>query len=352
MSFQFGIRSIRSVLLILALILVATVPETAAQSCFIERGRTQMVNITKVAVSGRLVTSLQRGGWDTRPSVRVARIGPQGTIEVGSWKPVWNVADIALEAATAFVAADGGLFALDLSDPFNPTELSFIDLMDTQHLASDSNRAFIATTGVGGNGWFDVVDISNPAAMERIGGIYWPRPDPAKYAIDARGDTVVIADQYGILVLDVDDALNPIEVGRWSHAEARDVTLVGEHHAVATFAAWAHSGEFGITVIDLSDPGNPSPVGSWSAPSEVLSLAEYGGAVVAGTKADGVFLIGIEDPANPKQIDHLQELGMGAEDLATAWPSIAASNVEVGTSVLGLHRTCQPPRRPSSRVGP
>ncbi len=352
MSFHFQIRSIRLAFLIFAPLLMAIVPETAAQNCFIERGRTQMVNITKIAVSGRLVTSLQRGSWDTRPTVRVAEIRPFGTIEVGSWKAVWNVADIALDAATAFVAADGGLFALDLTNPANPTELSYIDLIDSQHLSIDSKRAYIATTGVSGNGWFDIVDTSDPIAMERIGGIYWPRPDPAKYAIDAAGSTVVIADQNGLLILDVDDALNPVEIGRWSHAEARDVALVGDHYAVATFAEWAHPGEFGITVVNLSNPSNPSPVGSWAAPSEVLSLAEYGGSVVVGTEGNGVFLIDIEDPANPRQIDHLEELGMDAEDLATAWPSIAASNVEIGTSVLGLHRSCQPPRRPSSRVTP
>lgn len=352
MSFQFRTRLIRLALLFVIPVLLTDVPGHAAEGCFIERGRIQMVNITKVAVSGHLVTSVQRGGWDTRPTVRVAEIRPYGTIEIGSWKPVWDVADIALEASTAFVTADGGLFALDLTDPFDPTKLSFVDLIDSQHLTLVSGYAFIATTGASGNGWFDVVDISDPSATERIGGIYWPRPDPPKYAIDDAGATVVIADRDGLLVLDLDDALNPAEVGRWSHAEARDVALVGDHHAVATFAAWAHPGEFGITVIDLSDPSNPTPVGTWTAPSEVLSVAEYGGAVVVGTEADGVFLIDIEDPANPRQIDHLQELGMGAEDLATAWPSIAASNVLVGTAVLGLHRSCQPPRRPSSRVGP
>jgi hypothetical protein len=352
MSLHFRIRLNPLAFLFFAPLLMATVPGQAEESCFIERGQTRMANITKVAVSGRLVTSLQRGSWDTRPTVRIAEILPYGTIEVGTWKPIWNVADIALEATTAFVAADGGLFALDLEDPTNPTELSFIDLMDSQHLVVDSDRAFIATTGVSGNGWFDVVDISDPSAPVRVGGVYWSRPDPPKYAIDARRGTVVIADRDGLLILDVSDVINPVEVGRWSRAEARDVALVGDHHAIATFAAWAHSGEFGITVIDLSDPSDPTPVGIWTAPSEVLSLAEYGGKVVAGTEADGVFLIDIEDPVNPRQIDHLQELGMGAEDLATAWPSIAASNVEFGTSVLGLHRSCQPPRRPSSRVTP
>lgn len=352
MSERVRIRSSHLALLPIIIVLAAAVPGQAAEGCFVERGRTQMVNITKVAVSGRLVTSLQRGSWDTRPTVRVAEIRPQGTIEVGSWKPIWNVADIALEAATAFVAADGGLFALDLTDPANPTQLSFIDLIDSQHLAIDSNRAYIATTGVSGNGWFDIVDTSDPTAIQRIGGIFWPRPDPPKYAIDASGATAVVADQVGLLVLDIDDPVNPVEIGRWNHAEARDVALVGDHLAVATFAAWAHPGEFGITVFDLSDPSDPTPVGTWTAPSEVLSVAEYGGAVVVGTETDGLFLIDIEDPANPRQIDRYQNLGMGAEDLATAWPSIAASNVESGTAVLGLHRSCQPPRQPSSRIGP
>ncbi len=352
MPFRFRIRSSHLALLLLVSLLTVTTPGETAEGCFIERGRTRMVNITKVAVSGRLVTSVQRGSWDTRPTVRVAEIGPFGTIEVGNWKPVWNVADIALEATTAFVAADGGLFTLDLTDPFNPIELSFIDLIDSQHLAVDSGRAFIATTGVSGNGWFDVVDISDPSTTQRIGGIFWPRPDLPKYAIDARGDTVVIADQSGLLVVNVNDAANPVEVGRWSHVEARDVALIGDHHAVATFAAWAHPGELGITVVDLSDPSNPTPVGTWTAPSEVLSVAEYGGAVIAGTESHGVFLIDIEDPVYPRQIDHLQELGMGVENLATAWPSIAASNVDFGTAVLGLHRSCQPPRHPSSRLTP
>jgi hypothetical protein len=352
MSFHHWIRASRLVPILVIVALAAVVPGLADEGCLVKRGGTQTVNIIEVAVSGRLVTSLQRGGWDTRPTVRVAEVRPDGIVEVGSWKPVWNVADIGLDASFAYVTGDGGLFALDLRDPAEPTELSFIDLIDSQHLALDSDRAYIATTGVGGNGWFDVVDISDPTAMKRIGGIYWPRPDPPKNAIDARGGTVVIADQEGLLVLDVGVAMNPVEVGRWHHTEARDVALVGDHHAVVTFAASAHPGEFGITVVDLSDPGDPTPVGSWVAPSEVLSVAEYGGAVVVGTDSDGVFLIAIDDPANPGLVDHLQEPGMGAQDLATAWPTIAASDVDFGTAVLGLHRSCQPPRRPSSRVTP
>jgi len=97
-------------------------------------------------------------------------------------------------------------------------ELSFIDLMDSQHLALDANRAYVATTGMGGNGWIDVVDI--------------------------------------------------------------------------------------------------------------------------------------DDPVNPRQIDHRGDLGMGVQALATAWPTIATSNVDIGLEILSLHRSCIPPRHPSDRVAP
>ncbi len=336
--------------MIVILCLTGAVVGQTAESCFTDRGAVQQANIGRVAASGHLVASLQHGSWDTRPTVRIAELRPHGTFEVGTWRAVWNVADIGLEASRAYVAADGGLYTLDLSDPTNPVQLSFIDLIDSQHLAIDADRAFVATTGVGDNGWFDVVDISDQTATERLGGIYWPRPDPPKYAIDASGDTVVIADQDGLLVLDVSDTLNPVEVGRWAHSEARDVALVNSF-AVVTFAAWAHPGEFGIVVVDLSDSTNPTPVGAWDAPSEVLSVAEYGGAVAVGTQSDGVFLLDIEDPVNPRQIDHREEFGIGVQDLATAWPTIAFSSAEVGLSTLGLHRSCIPPRHPSDRVG-
>jgi hypothetical protein len=351
MSPHFRVRRFGATSLIMILILAVSYSSSADEGCFTERGRIQTVNIIEVAVSGHLVTSLQRGSWDTRPTVRVAEVRPHGTNEVGTWKPVWYVADIAINASTAFVAADGGLFALDLSDPSNPVELSFVDLIDSQHLALDGDHAYVVTTGVSGNGWFDVVEISDPSATQRIGGIFWPRPDPPKYAIDADGNTVVIADQDGLLVLDVSNPLDPVEVGRWNHPEARDVTLVGDY-AVMTFAAWANPGELGVTVVDLSEPTSPTPVGRWEAPSEVLSVAEYGGAVAVGTESDGVFLIDIGDPANPRQIDHRGDLGMGVQALATAWPTIATSNVVFGLAVLGLHRSCIPPRRPTSRLTP
>ena len=136
-----------------------------------------------------------------------------------------------------------------------------------------------------------------------------------------------------------------------AHPEARDVAFVGDH-AVVTFAASAHPGELGITVVDLSDPGHPTPVGTWEAPSEVLSVAEYGDAVAVGTESDGVFLIDIADPVNPMQIEHRPDSGMRIEELATAWPTIGTANLAFGTRVLGLHRSCLPPRHPSDRVGP
>jgi len=340
-----------STALVAILVLGCSFAGHADESCFTERGRVLTANIIGSAVSGRLATSVQGSSWGTRPTVYVIEIGQYGTFEVGSWTPVLNAADIDMAASFAYVTADGGLYALDLRDPSLPSELSFVDLNDSQFISVDTNLAFVTTTGAGGNGWLDVVDLSDPASLARLGGIYWPRPDPPKYAIDTAGGTVVIADAAGLLVIDAGDPHNPFKIGRWVRAEARDVAIVGDH-AVLTFAAWAHPGDLGITIVDLSDRSDPSPVGTWNAPSPVLSVAEYGGAVVAGTESHGIYLIDIEDPANPIVIDHWGESGLGAQSVATAWPTVVVTHVELGVAVLGLERSCLPPRRPSGRVVP
>ena len=216
--------------MIVILSLTGSVVGHADENCFTDRGRIQQANITRAAVSGHFVAFLQRGSWDTRPTVRVADIRPYG-----------------------------------------------------------------------------IIDVSNP----------WL----------------------------------PAEQGRWPREGVRDVALVGELAAVA-ITSWVNPGDIGMTLVDLSQPSSPTPVGVWLAPSAVLSVAEYGGGIVVGTETDGLFLLDIEDPANPTVVDHWREPGVRVQNLATAWPTIATSNVDVGLEILGRHRSCIPPRRPSSRLTP
>jgi len=341
-----------AVLLATLLILTATAPGVAEEGCLVGRGSELVSHIGPIAVSGRLVASLQRGHWDTRPGVRVTVMEASGTNSAGRWNAVWNVQDIALNADTAIVAADFGLVALDLSEPLYPLELDFVDLLGADHLAVDSGFAYTAVDGSGGNGWFNVVDVSVPSNLEQHGQLYWDRPEPywGKTAIDASAGMVVMSCREGLLVIDATDPWRPVERGVWTRNGSRDVVLVNGLAAVA-ITSWIDPDDIGVKLIDLSDPGQPTSVGFWAAPSAVRSVAEYGGVIIAGTESDGIFLLDITDPTHPVVLEHRQTSDLSVEHLATAWPTIAFTNSESHAEVLGLAPSCLPPRQPSGRLG-
>ena len=146
---------------LLALTTLAASPATtrADQDCFTIRGRQLSAHAGPPAVSGSMSAIVQHGSWDSRPMVRIVLFGPFGAVEVGSWSPTRFIETIALDATTAFVSADHGLFALDRRVPSQPQFLDFIDLVDAQHIVLDGERVYVATTGDGGSGWFDIVNV-------------------------------------------------------------------------------------------------------------------------------------------------------------------------------------------------
>ncbi|MEE4272962.1 MAG: hypothetical protein V2I67_14910 [Thermoanaerobaculales bacterium] len=338
-------------LLTLTTLAASSATTHADQDCFTIRGRQLSAHAGPAAVSGSMTAIVQHGSWDTRPMVRIVLFGPFGAVEVGSWSPTRFIEDIALDVATAFVSADHGIFALDLRVPSQPQFLDFIDLVDAQHIVLDHQKIYIATTGVGGTGWFDIIDVADPTDLRQMGQLAWTGGDPEKNAIDAAGETVVIADDGGLLILDVGDPYNPVEAGRWDGEAVHDAALVGSYAVVTSEPADPPINPK-VTVLDLSNPASPAPVGQWLAPSTVLSLAEYGGDVLAGTESDGLYLVDLDDPAHPTVLDHWDELGLEVTALSTAWPTITASSSDFGLTILGLTPECLPPRMFSGRLDP
>jgi hypothetical protein len=337
----------------IALTVIATLVApgtTAASDCLVERGRLTASTVNAVSAAGPLVVSMQRGNWGERPMVRVFTAGPRSLAEVGTWEPRRAVTDVEVRGSAAIAAADGGLVALDLSNPAAPVEVDFIDLVDSEHVAVDGGLAYVVTTGAGGNGWFDVVDVSDFADLEQRGELTWDRPEPPKRAIDAAGPVVVIADDEGLLLVDVSDPWLPREAGRWTREGVRDVALVGNLAAVAV-ASFVDPDDVAVEVLDLTQPDQPTLLGAWQAPSAVNTVAAFGERVVAGTELDGVFLLDLGIPSSPAVLEHLGTGGVVVRHLAGAWPSLIAGHNEQGLTVLGLHPSCLPPRRPAGRIG-
>jgi hypothetical protein len=323
----------------------------ALSDCLSERGRVSRFNTLAASVSGPVVGSIQRGGWSTRPTARFSRVARSGVVEMGRWQANRYVADIRIDAATALVTADGGLVALDLSDPRQPIELDSVTLVDAQQLAVDGGLACVAASGDDGIVRFDIVDITDPSNLQRLGGLVWEGSQPAVNAIVADDGIVVIADDAGLRIIDIGDPWFPVQRARWSRSTTRDVALVGSHAIVAADDP-SRPGSLAVTVVDLSDPARPVAVGAWRAPSDVLSIAEYGGAVLAGTANDGIYHIDLSDPTQPTIIEHRHEPGFEIEHIATAWPTVAMSDSRYGTEILGLARACIPPRQSWRKSSP
>ena len=335
----------------IAAAIAAAPPAAGQQGCLTTRGLVMTANAGPVAISGHFATVLQHGNWDTRPTVRFARLDHESAAEVGIWKAVWSVADVELRASTAFVAADDRLVAIDLGDPAAPVELDHVDLVNAELVSISGSRAHVLSTGMDGNPHLDIVEISQPAEMERRGSTFWGPDDPEPRAIDADRGFVAVAGEEGMFVIDARDPFNPIRGGRWSGDAVDDVALI-DRLAIVAAEFSAGTPQHGIRVIDLSQPGRLVERGFWGAPSRVASVVPFGDRLAVATSGHGIFVIDLEDPDVPVAIDQWDGIGRGAVDLAAAWPNLAVANDQVGLIILGLKPECMPPRQVSGRTTP
>jgi hypothetical protein len=202
-----------------------------------------------------------------------------------------------------------------------------------------------------GNPLLDIIKVSNPSEMERRGSFLWGPGDPEPLAIDADRGFVVVGDEEGMVVIDARDPWNPIRGGRWSGSATDGIALI-DRLAVITAAEPTSPPQFGIRVIDVTRPSHPNERGYWQAPSEVVSVARFGSNAAVATTGHGVFVIDLEEPNAPVAIDHWGGFGLGAIEIAAAWPNIAVANDRIGLIVLNLKPECLPPRQTSGRTKP
>lgn len=320
----------------------------AQQSCLETRGLVMTANVGPVAVSGHIATVLQHGNWDTRPAIRINRMDRESVHQIGAWQAIWSISDVALAASTAYVIADDKLIALDLSRPDAPVELGSINLVNADRLALAWNRAHVLSTAMDGRPRLDIIGVADPTSLTPMGSLLWELDAPEQRALDADAGFVAVADDAGVEIIDVRDRWNPVRVSRWGNGPVADIALVGRL-ALAVPAATA-PGQTGVRIIDLAQPNRPLERGFWNSPSEVVAVEAFGRQAAVATSGHGIFILDLDDPDSPESVDQWDGYGLGAVDLAAAWPNIAVANTQIGLVVLGLESRCLPPRRPAGRV--
>ncbi len=155
--------------------------------------------------------------------------------------------NIALSGDYAFLAG-GDLEIIDISDPYNPVEVSSINVGSSVDVAIGSNYYAYINDQLAG---MRIVDISNPASPYQVSLCVLPM---GYGRIVVRGDYVYMTRGNFLYIIDVSDPASPHEVAslnNWSRAMA--LALKGDYLFITISSV-------GIFVVDVSDPTSPEGV--------------------------------------------------------------------------------------------
>ena len=147
-----------------------------------------------------------------------------------------------------------------------PVEMSLVAMLAggvPQDVAIDGDYAYVAAQGA-----LSILDISNPASPVQVG--FFDTPGSAE-GVAVSGSYVYVADwDAGLRVIDMSDPTAPVEVGSLSTSGyASGVTVSGGYAYVADHGA-------GLSVIDVSDPRNPTEVGQYDTAGSTTYIAVSG----------------------------------------------------------------------------
>jgi hypothetical protein len=179
-----------------------------------------------------------------------------------------------------------------------------------------------------------VIDVSNPANPQRVGGY-------ANFFARA----VVVSANYAYLVnnvfvrlvvVDVSNPANPVRVGL-------DDTGAGAY-AVAVSGNYAYVGamEAGLQVIDVSSPANPKRLGGYDTSGYALGVAVSGNYAYVADREAGLQVIDVSNPADPLRVGGYGTTGY-ALDIAVSGNYDYVANSDAGLLVFSLAQTGTPP---------
>ena len=256
------------------------------------------------------------------------------------------------------VYGDDGVQIIDISDPFDPQATALISngneftaLRKPRSVATavidGSTYALVAAYG----GGVQIIDISTPSSPQAIAAIKdgtqvgGTRFSMLAGAFDITtvvvgGRTyalVVVKDDDGVQIIDISDPSTPKAVAALEDGEdgftelkgATDITTVVIDGK--TYALVAASADAGVQIIDISDPSDPKAVAALE--DGVDSFDRLNGAVgitavtvegrvyalVAAYGDDGVQIIDISDPFDPKAVTAIEDGADSFDRLDGAW---------------------------------
>jgi len=239
--------------------------------------------------------------------------------------------DAAIGGTLVLVAdADGGLVAVDVTDPDTPLET---DVLETG--GSARGIVLVNTVGYVANGaaGMAVVDATDPTDLTIFGALDLPG---FAHGIATAGFFAYVAQSnHGLAVVRILDPSDPIEVavvatGDW----AQDVVVAGSFAYVADANA-------GLTVIDVSDPYAPTVVGNLPLTGYAFGVAIAGTLVYVAVGEAGLAIVDADDPAAPQLVGTL-ELDGTCRAVVHSGPYVQLAAGEAGLLVVEVTDPAHP----------
>lgn len=142
-------------------------------------------------------------------------------------------------------SGDTSQYVLDISDPLNPEEVTFLGNLPWHRVVIIDDQNAIACSGEDG---IFTLDYQNIAEIEEL-GVY--DTEGRVYGVCLWDHYALLSGKdYGLMIVDVSEPSNPVEVGHYQ-SEGRIINVeVMDHYALLA------NQELGLEIIDIIDPAN------------------------------------------------------------------------------------------------
>ncbi|RLE42470.1 hypothetical protein DRJ16_04810, partial [Candidatus Woesearchaeota archaeon] len=231
------------------------------------------------------------------------------------------------------------LYIINISDPANPSVISKWPnpggyRESPSSFAKRDNYVFVTRYYYG----FYVIDVSDPANPVKVAEVGMEYANPAANDIKIFGDYLFVSTRYeGFRIYNISDSTNPTLITKFGGFAGYTESIFVHEMPYGTYAFLTGSSS-GWVIVNVTDFENPVLMTSpWMPVPSGNSVKVKGNYAFIGAWNDGVWVLNVSDPANPKPIAVMLNGGRNtgleiSEDgnslyVAAAWCGLSIANI-------------------------
>ncbi|WP_167848817.1 LVIVD repeat-containing protein [Methanolobus halotolerans] len=164
--------------------------------------------------------------------------------------------------------------------------------------------AYLVYSEVFGNASLNSIDISDPSSPTHAGSydINLPADDAGVRGIELSDGYLYLITYNGLVILDVNNLQSPVLVGRYDTLPAPDVAVEGDH-------AYIVHGTDSFWIVNISDPSSPDHVGTYDTIDHAGSIDVSDGYAYVTTDDDSLKVIDVNNPSSPTIVGSCNNVG-------------------------------------------